>query len=403
MKGAGRTFLPNRNRIWPALAFFLSVGLLPFYLPAREGRFPVLLLLFVGAGLRYASFLTLRYCIGADFRIRMSRWVRRVVPLREIIYIGKPTRFWFKLANHSAAQRRNESVEIGYSDDGDLRRLVVGPRERDKFIAALAVAAKTAGATPLVDVSVPPAKPLVVAAGAIVGAMAGAVSGYMVLALIGEGFHSNELSAVLAFVGLPVGAVVGVKVGVRVAKGRGERRKDSARRRLRWVLVLATAAIPIWLYVRMPKVDYREYVLPLSAEERQLRNTAHFAMSVAVENPRCTGRLPLCTPMGTRFYPAYERQLIHDLRETGLFDRVGALGMVTSPDLVATLDGAYYGDRFGQSFRLRLARRPDRDEHIKVGYVQRGILAAVGERRRYLDRLALETIRKVQALTAAPQ
>jgi len=159
--------------------------------------------------------------------------------------------------------------------------------------------------------------------------------------------------------------------------------------RLRYVLVLATAAIPIWYYASMPKVDPREHLLPLSAQERQLRNTAHFAVSVAVENPG--------------FPPVYTNSLISDLRETGLFDRVGALGEVTSPDLVARLEDRYYGDREGQSFTLRLARRPDRDEHVKVVYVLGGLLSAAGERQRYRDRLAVETIRKVQALAAAPQ
>jgi hypothetical protein len=168
--------------------------------------------------------------------------------------------------------------------------------------------------------------------------------------------------------------------------------------RLRWVLLLATAAIPIWYRASMPRVDPREHVVPLSAEELQLRNAAHFAMSVAVENPRCAG--PDCPPVGTRFYPVYTATLISDLRATGLFDQVGALGEVRSPDLVARLEGAYYGDMQGQSFALHLTRSPDRDEHVKVVYVVGGMLSG-GERPRYLDRLAVETIRKVRALTAA--
>jgi hypothetical protein len=55
----------------------------------------------------------------------------------------------------------------------------------------------------------------------------------------------------------------------------------------------------------------------------------------------------------------------------------------------------------GQSFTLRLARLPDRDKQVQVFYVLGGVLSAAGQRQRY--RLAVETIRKVQALAAAPQ
>lgn len=162
MEETGKTFLPNRNRIWFEFGFFLFATAFDVYLLIDKGGFhlfsdaPSFALslyscVFLSAfSLHYASLLTLRYCIGTEFRILIFGRLKRAVPLWSISYIGKPTKFWFPAGNYAAEQKRKEAVEIGYVADGE-RRLIVGPRERDKFITTLAAAAKAAGATPVVN------------------------------------------------------------------------------------------------------------------------------------------------------------------------------------------------------------------------------------------------------------
>jgi hypothetical protein len=80
-------------------------------------------------------------------------------------------------------------------------------------------------------VCVPKSKPWAVAVGAVLGAMAGAVGGYLVLAAIFcVGFGGNQCGLVAVFCGLPAGGVAGAIVGVRVASGRISY-KDPATRR----------------------------------------------------------------------------------------------------------------------------------------------------------------------------
>ena len=80
-------------------------------------------------------------------------------------------------------------------------------------------------------VCVPKSNPWVVAAGAVLGAMVGAVGGYMVLAAIFcAGFGGNQCGLVAVLFGLPGGAVAGAVVGIRVASGRISY-KDPATRR----------------------------------------------------------------------------------------------------------------------------------------------------------------------------
>jgi len=150
-----KSFTPNRNRTWLIAGLGLLFGMLCLYWAHSSGKegkavYGILLLLL---GLRAASWLPLRYTIGPAFYIQTFRWERRAVPLDSITYIGKPSRLWNYWAglytpDYSAGEKRDECVEIAYTIGGGSKRVLVGPTERGEFIAALAAAAKAAGADP---------------------------------------------------------------------------------------------------------------------------------------------------------------------------------------------------------------------------------------------------------------
>ena len=128
----------------------------------------------------------------------------------------------------------------------------------------------------------------------------------------------------------------------------------------------------------------------LTDDERRSRDSAHFDLRVRVENPR--------------FPPVYTGVLVTDLAATGLFGAVDERVTPETADLVATVTGSYYGDEQGLSFALRRADRPAGEVQIKVYYTVGGIFTPMSDRRQYLDRLAVEVIRAVEALqAAAPQ
>ena len=129
------------------------------------------------------------------------------------------------------------------------------------------------------------------------------------------------------------------------------------------------------------------HAAPMTDDERRLRESTHFDLRVRVENPR--------------FPPVYADALVTDLGATGLFRTVDD-GNTTpeTADLVATVTGQYYGDKAGQSFTLRRADGRASAVQLRVYYTVGGIFSAMGDRRQYLDRLAVEVIRGVETLQA---
>ena len=125
---------------------------------------------------------------------------------------------------------------------------------------------------------------------------------------------------------------------------------------------------------------------PMTDDERRLRESTHFDLRVRIENPR--------------FPPVYAGALVTDLAATGLFRAVDQRVTLETADLVATVTGQYYGDKTGQSFTLRRAEDEASAVQLRVYYTVGGIFSALGDRRQYLDRLAVEVIRAVETLQA---
>ena len=123
---------------------------------------------------------------------------------------------------------------------------------------------------------------------------------------------------------------------------------------------------------------------PMTDDERRLRESTHFDLQVRVENPR--------------FPPVYTGVLVTDLRATGLFRIVDESVTPETADLVAAVTGSYYGDKQGLSFTLRRTDGQASPVQLKVYYTVGGIFSAMGDRRQYLDRLAVEVIRAVATL-----
>ena len=128
------------------------------------------------------------------------------------------------------------------------------------------------------------------------------------------------------------------------------------------------------------------HAAPMTADERQVRESTHFDLHVRVENPR--------------FPPVYTGVLVTDLATTGLFRIVDDGGAPDTADLVATVTGSYYGDKAGLSFTLGRADGRSSPVQLKVYYTVGGVFTAIGDRRQYLDRLAVEVIRAVETLQA---
>jgi hypothetical protein len=126
------------------------------------------------------------------------------------------------------------------------------------------------------------------------------------------------------------------------------------------------------------------HAAPMTDDERRLRESTHFDLRVRVENPR--------------FPPVYAEALVTDLGAIGLFRTVDERVTPETADLVATVTGQYYGDKTGQSFTLRRADGRASAVQLRVYYTVGGIFSAMGDRRQYLDRLAVEVIRSVETL-----
>ena len=127
-----------------------------------------------------------------------------------------------------------------------------------------------------------------------------------------------------------------------------------------------------------------EFAQQLTDAERVLLSAIHFDLTVAVTNPY--------------YPPVYRRSLIRDLEETGLFGAVASVNETSDADLVATVIGVYNDDRTGKSFTLALNDDPESGLTIKVYYYLGGLLRNPGDRRQYMDRLAVEVIEAVNQL-----
>ena len=153
-------------------------------------------------------------------------------------------------------------------------------------------------------------------------------------------------------------------------------------------LALGTLAIP-WYWLEMPK-GKAPTLLPLTIEERELLHSTRFDLRVAVTK----GRFP----------EVYQRKLVVELNEMGIFKEVGRVGDVDSPDLIATPLGQYYGDQEGERFSLQLSAHPEQKlkVEVKVWRYIWGIPSMLSDRypgrTRYRERLAIEVIRKVDEL-----
>ena len=122
----------------------------------------------------------------------------------------------------------------------------------------------------------------------------------------------------------------------------------------------------------------------ITDDERRLRDSTHFDFGVRVENPR--------------FPPVYTGVLVTDLTATRLFRAVDERMTMENAKLVASVTGSYYGDRQGLSFTLRRTDGQAAPVQLKVFYTVGGIFSQMGDRRQYLDRLAVELIRAVRTL-----
>lgn len=122
---------------------------------------------------------------------------------------------------------------------------------------------------------------------------------------------------------------------------------------------------------------------PLTQSERELLESTHFDMTVAVVDPN--GDL------------ARTNSLIRDLAGTGLFDDVVASNDASDTDLVVTVDRSSIDRGGARSFTL--ARMDDADISITVNYNRLSFMTAARAGERQHDRLALEVIKAVTQLT----
>jgi hypothetical protein len=233
--------------------------------------------------------------------------------------------------------------------------------------------------------------------GLIAGGVFLAVGFLTPIILGGQGSHQSPLAGILlAPAGFMIGATLGGLAGIQRARGLpawakivyglalvvlAERTFAAVQFSGPILVKLATAPIA-------SQADRMRFAAPLTEAERALLERTHFTLTLGVANPK--------------FEPVYTDSLIADFVQTGLFDHVTREGRTRAADLVATMRGKYYGDKLGQYFTLSPANEPGRGIDVKVHYTTGGIFAAVGDRRQYLDRLAVETIKAANALAVRP-
>jgi hypothetical protein len=174
----------------------------------------------------------------------------------------------------------------------------------------------------------------------------------------------------------------------------------SARKKTYLVLcVIFLSPIVIYIgfnYQELARAGRMEHPSPLTDEESLLLKSTRLNLRIGVD--------------GEGFPPIYTRKLIRDLQETCLFLKVGEINALDKADVVATITGVYWDNKDGARFIFHLPEYRTGVE-IDIVYKPIGFLAAFtqtlfgisGERKRYIDRLAVQLIEASQTFSGLNQ